>query len=217
MSQSIISADTGFFTSMVGASSSWMKSTAWSNARGTGTGQQTGSLYAGIEYSYFWFMHSYSIKRCALRFDTSSLAGKTITSAYLQMALSAENIASGTPQFDIVKPSFQSDWVSDPASYIDEIYDAILSGTYSNYWYQFGDAPTLNQYYQSQGLTTSHIDTSGYTYLGVLANADRANSSISVRQDIVIYPPGHSTYPPKLIVNYEDATQPTGDLMFWFF
>ena len=205
MTQTIISADANNWASIRSVSSG-----QWSIARATGE-SASAYYYAGINYK----LSIYYIHRGVIKFNTSVIGNDEVESAYLKMALRNEYIDSGNPRYDVVKitNSNIATWVADPDSYEDEIYDAILAGTYLNIWQTLNSSPSLNQYLNSSNLGVDFINKTGDTWLGVLAYEDRINSEPSVVQYYIdIWTPTSSSYKPQLIVNHS----PVSDLMFWF-
>lgn len=206
MTETIINADTSDWISIFGANVN-----NWTTARNSGVSDIGSYLYAGIDYgSGYW-----QFKRAIIKFDTSIIGDDKVTSVYLKMAINAEYIASGSCIIDVVNPTHISlpTWMADPNSYEDNIYDAILAGTYLNKWQTLSSSPTLNSYLTSEDLGGTFINGAGDTWIGILSNKDRVNSYIATRQDIRIYAPTSSTYKPQLIVNHSKAG---GGLMFWF-
>lgn len=190
-------------------------SSAWDAARDTADEfYEENSIWVGLEAGYHeWFGYWAYLERSILKFDLSALEGAVISDVdfYIRKDGQDPNQTTSNNRIDIVIPEISSTWEASPATYKENIYDAILSGEYQN------DMSMSYGTSWTKSLTASDLNPGGDTFIGLLLNLDRDDNPPSYDPSYVsryyFYEPG-SSYKPYLDITYEFPS--SGDLMFWF-
>jgi hypothetical protein len=141
---------------------------------------------------------NYYCYRNPIKFDTSIIPdGSTILQANMKLAVTTD--ASDT-DFDVDIAKY--DWsASDPlaAGTREAIYDGILAATLDDSIWRNTSGISLNTYYTSGNLSVAWINITGSTYYGLLSSRDKAFSTPTGNELVVI---DFVTNVPQLVIAY---------------
>lgn len=144
----------------------------WAAARSTSTASDVGGSTFRAGYEVTGAGGSYSIHRAFLRFDTSSLAGATLTSATLKVKISAIRNDS-----DYAARVYRYAWASTLSGNREADYDGAYGGsaTYEGDLFDTTISVPVGGDVLSLAVSTGGINTSGYTSYTIVSDQDVLN------------------------------------------